>query len=65
MRGFRIELADIETALNQHEAIRETVVTVHQEKRKINPCAYIVANESQAPNVTQLRAYLKERCPNT
>ncbi|HEX8129401.1 MAG TPA: amino acid adenylation domain-containing protein [Pyrinomonadaceae bacterium] len=65
VRGFRIELADIEAALNQHEAIRQTVVTVHQDtsedKRLV---AYIVADdEAQAPNVTQLRAYLKERLP--
>jgi amino acid adenylation domain-containing protein len=67
VRGFRIELADIEAALNQHEAVRETVVTVHQEataddKRLV---AYIVADDTQthAPNVTELRAYLKERLP--
>jgi amino acid adenylation domain-containing protein len=65
VRGFRIELADIETALNQHEAVRETVVTVHrgatEDKRLV---AYIVADdEAHAPNVTQLRAYLKERLP--
>jgi amino acid adenylation domain-containing protein len=65
VRGFRIELADIETALNQHEAIRETVVTVHEgttEDRRL--VAYVIAHdEAQAPNVTQLRAYLKERLP--
>ena len=65
VRGFRIELADIEAALNQHEAVRETVVTVHQDttedKRLV---AYIVADdEAHAPNVTQLRAYLKDRLP--
>lgn len=65
VRGFRIELADIEAALNQHEAVRAAVVTVHQDttedKRLV---AYLVAvEEAQAPNVTQLRAYLKERLP--
>ncbi|MCA1567663.1 MAG: amino acid adenylation domain-containing protein [Acidobacteria bacterium] len=65
VRGFRIELADIETALNHHEAIRETVVMVHQgateDKRLV---AYIIAhNEAHTPSVTQLRAYLKERLP--
>lgn len=65
VRGFRIELADIEAALNQHEAVREAVVNVHQDasedKRLV---AYIVAeDETQPPGVTQLRAYLKERLP--
>jgi amino acid adenylation domain-containing protein len=65
VRGFRIELADIEAALNQHEAVREAVVSVHQDtsedKRLV---AYVVAeDEMQTPNVTQLRAYLKERLP--
>jgi amino acid adenylation domain-containing protein len=65
VRGFRIELADIEAALNQHEAVRASVVAVHQEttedKRLV---AYLVAEDgAQTPNVTQLRAYLKERLP--
>jgi amino acid adenylation domain-containing protein len=65
VRGFRIELADIETALNQHESIREAVVVVHrgttEDKRLV---AYVVAeDEAHAPGVAELRAYLKERLP--
>lgn len=45
LRGFRIELGEIETVLNQHPAVRETVVIAHEDvsdnKRLI---AYVALN---------------------
>jgi acyl-CoA synthetase (AMP-forming)/AMP-acid ligase II/acyl carrier protein len=79
IRGFRIELGEIETILSRHPAIRETVVvareevenpkseTCTQQSRSIqNPkslAAYVVTNPEQAPTVSELRAFLKQKLP--
>ncbi|MFD8317391.1 amino acid adenylation domain-containing protein [Kitasatospora purpeofusca] len=43
IRGFRIELGEIEQALTRHEAVRQTVVTVHEgadgDRRLVAHCA--------------------------
>ena len=63
IRGFRIELGEIEAALNQHPAIRETVVAVHEgtegDKRLI---AYLVT-KTETPSVSELREYLGQKIP--
>lgn len=62
IRGFRIELGEIEAVLNEHAAVRESVVTVRQdvpgEKRLV---AYVVADSE--PVVHELRSWLRERLP--
>jgi amino acid adenylation domain-containing protein len=64
LRGFRIELSEIETALNTHREVRESVVVVRDdtlgEQRLV---AYLVAVGSSAPSVTEMRHYLKEILP--
>src|SRR5689334_4591622 len=64
LRGLRIELAEIEAALNLHEDVREAVVLAREdqpgEKRLV---AYVVAREAQAPSLRSLRGFLKERLP--
>jgi amino acid adenylation domain-containing protein len=70
IRGFRIELGEIEAVLNQHPAVRETVVIVQEDipgdKLLV---AYIVPNQEQAPTVeaqsfaSLLRQFLKEKLP--
>ncbi len=65
VRGFRIELGEIEAALDQHPAVAQAVVVVRED----NPgnkqlVAYLVtAPDTEAPNVSDLRAYLKEKLP--
>ncbi|MFJ4097366.1 amino acid adenylation domain-containing protein [Kitasatospora sp. NPDC089913] len=43
LRGFRIELGEIEQALTRHEAVRQTVVTLHEgadgDRRLVAHCA--------------------------
>ena len=63
LRGFRIELAEIEAVLCRHAAVREAIVVAHndgpnQEKRLV---AY-VAGELEAA-ASELRNYLKEYLP--
>ena len=62
IRGFRIELGEIETVLNEHAAVRESVVLVREdglgEKRLV---AYVVADTG--PDANELRSWLRERLP--
>ncbi|HEY3581717.1 MAG TPA: condensation domain-containing protein, partial [Pyrinomonadaceae bacterium] len=64
LRGLRIELAEIEAALNLHDDVREAVVLAREdrvgEKRLV---AYVVARQEQSPSLRSLRGFLKERLP--
>jgi amino acid adenylation domain-containing protein len=72
IRGHRVEQGEIEAALNQHPAVRTSVVIVHSDlsenpKFKIENLksliAYVVAKQQAAPSVGELRGYLKEKLP--
>jgi acyl carrier protein len=64
IRGFRVELGEIEAALDSHAAIREACVTVHQpdaaEPRLI---AYVVAH-GDAPAADDLRRHVAQAVPD-
>ncbi len=64
VRGYRVELGEIEAALGGHESVREAVVVARDdgrgEKRLV---AYVVATDDNAPNAVTLRGHLKERLP--
>jgi amino acid adenylation domain-containing protein len=64
LRGFRIELEEIEVALSQHPAVSEAIVQLHEdaggEKRLI---AYIVTKQHPFAG-TELRKYLKRTLPS-
>jgi amino acid adenylation domain-containing protein len=65
LRGYRVELGEIEIVLNQHPAIQESIVLVHEEvsgdKRLV---AYLLPSASeQRPPVSELRSYLKAKLP--
>ena len=64
LRGFRIELAEIEGALLRHPHIRQVVVSVHEEvpgnKRLV---AYLVSDQ-QALTVTAIREFLIGKLPD-
>jgi amino acid adenylation domain-containing protein len=64
LRGFRIELAEIEDALLRHPQIRQAVVSVHEEvpgnKRLV---AYLVSDQ-QALTVTAIREFLIGKLPD-
>jgi thioesterase domain-containing protein/acyl carrier protein len=66
IRGFRLELGEIETALLMHEAVQDVAVTFHE-----NPstgaflAAHIVpAEPAAAPEPTDIRAHLRGRLPD-
>jgi AMP-binding enzyme C-terminal domain/AMP-binding enzyme/Phosphopantetheine attachment site len=61
VRGFRIELEEIEAALATHETVQAAVVGARERgKGEKELVAYVVADN---PAVSELRAYLRERLP--
>ncbi|MGH9848855.1 MAG: non-ribosomal peptide synthetase [Blastocatellia bacterium] len=65
LRGFRIELAEIEAAISKHRAVREAITVVREEPTGDKQIvAYVVARTGQAPTVAELRGHLKEKLPD-
>jgi amino acid adenylation domain-containing protein len=64
VRGFRIELSEVEAALGTHPAIGAAVVVArddgHNDKRLV---AYVVPRDTGAMTTSELRSYLQERLP--
>lgn len=64
VRGYRVELGEIERALFAHPAVRTNVVVMREdrsgEKRLV---AYIVPKETTSPTVSELRRCVKEKLP--
>jgi len=65
VRGFRIELEEVETVLAQHPSVQQTVVLAREDipgdKRLV---AYIVPKDAQIATFNQLRSFLTEKLPN-
>ncbi|HEY2292039.1 MAG TPA: amino acid adenylation domain-containing protein, partial [Thermoanaerobaculia bacterium] len=64
LRGYRIELAEIESALALHPRVRESAVTVRADGGEPRLVAYLVPEEGAAPTVGELLVYLRERLPD-
>src|SRR5262249_16141689 len=64
IRGFGIELSEIEGVLRQHPAVRDAVALVHEGTtgdRHI--VAYLVVKREPAPAVSELRSFLRAKLP--
>jgi len=64
IRGFRIELGEIEALLNQHPAVRQTVVVAHHNELSGRLVAYIVPHSGQKLTVAELRCFLAAKLPD-
>ena len=65
LRGFRIELEEIEAALRDHPGLRESVVLVREDQpgeKKLVAC--VVARTRPVPSSHELRGYLMQRLPD-
>jgi amino acid adenylation domain-containing protein len=65
MRGFRIELAEIELVLSGFEQVAQCAVLVRPDQSQgMRLVAYVVWCGREAPEETVLRSYLKARLPD-
>jgi amino acid adenylation domain-containing protein len=64
VRGFRIECAEVESALARHPGVAEAaVVTREDEPGNKRLIAYFVASGAGSPTPSELRRFLSERLP--
>lgn len=65
VRGYRVELGEIEAVLREHPAVREAVVVVREEtpgdKRL---AAYVVPEPALPPQTAELHRFLRSRLPD-
>jgi amino acid adenylation domain-containing protein len=64
LRGFRIEIGEIEAILNQHPRVQETAVGVYENKPG-DPrlAAYVVVQDEAGAALDELRRFLAEKLP--
>ncbi|GER90138.1 hypothetical protein KDW_43000 [Dictyobacter vulcani] len=64
LRGFRIELGEIEALLDQHAAIRSSIVLLRENKQgQPQLVAYVIPHQ-EPPRVEELRVYLQTSLPD-
>jgi amino acid adenylation domain-containing protein/non-ribosomal peptide synthase protein (TIGR01720 family) len=65
VRGFRVELGEIEAALGQHEAVAELVVVAREAENGLKRLVgYVVLHGGSSAVPNDLRQFLKERLPD-
>lgn len=65
VRGYTIEVAEIENRLLEHPRVKEAIVVARPNERdQLRLVGYFVAKGNPAPNVSQLRRHLRSRLPD-
>ena len=65
LRGFRVELGEIESLLMEHAAVQLAIAVIREDRpgdRRL--VAYTVADPERRPSSSELRAFLGERVPD-
>jgi acyl-coenzyme A synthetase/AMP-(fatty) acid ligase len=64
VRGFRIEVGELEAVLAAHSSVREAVVLVREDERGDKRlAAYVVQEVESEVSAGELKEYLRERLP--
>ncbi|MDX6559807.1 MAG: hypothetical protein QOF72_2856, partial [Blastocatellia bacterium] len=64
IRGFRVELGEIETVLKQHEAISDcAVIAKDEESGQKRVIAFVIPNQSQTIGEANLASFLRTKLP--
>jgi amino acid adenylation domain-containing protein len=63
VRGFRVELGEIEASLAQHPSVRDAVVIVRKDEGDKHLVAYLTAHEGCELNVDEVRCSLEQELP--
>jgi amino acid adenylation domain-containing protein len=63
IRGFRVELREIEAALGRHPKVREAAVVVRDRPPNDKQLVAFVVPSADAPTPVELRAFLRETLP--
>ncbi len=64
LRGFRIEIGEIEALLNKHELVRQAVVVAAENEHGVKfLCAYVLSDTQSDAAERELRNYLGELLP--
>jgi amino acid adenylation domain-containing protein len=64
VRGFRIELDEIETVLEKHKGVQECFLTTHGGAAETRLIAYVSAKPEMCLSITNLRTYLTQCLPS-
>ena len=63
VRGYRVELGEVEAALCEHPSVREAVVVAREDQRsQTRLVGYVVAGDERV-TAAELKKYLGERLP--
>lgn len=65
VRGFRIELDEIESVLREHPAVRDVLVIVREDRPDdARLVAYVVMKKRESSTLKDLRNFMKEKLPS-
>jgi len=64
VRGFRVELGEIEAALAEHPSVREAVVVARKDEGDEHLVAYLTAREGRELIIDELRGFLQQKLPD-
>ncbi|HYP25135.1 MAG TPA: MupA/Atu3671 family FMN-dependent luciferase-like monooxygenase [Blastocatellia bacterium] len=65
VRGFRIELEEIEAVLGEAESVREAVVLAREDNPgDVRLVAYVVEKEPRSVSTSELRDFVRDRLPD-
>lgn len=65
LRGYRIDLGEVESTLRRHQGVRETVVTLREDSpAQKHLTAYLIPANGVPPGSEELHAFLKIKLPD-